>query len=81
MVCNSGDRTRRLLRRVSDLPLQQTDQLTEDITREVGMPLKLSRRIQVQGPASAWSRYAEIAESFNGARESGTRWLPKSRLA
>ena len=60
-----------LLRRVSDLLLQQTDQLSEDITREVGMPLKLSRRIQVQGPASAWSRYAEIAESFNGAREVG----------
>ena len=42
----------------------QADALAEAITREVGMPLKLSRRIQVQAPIAAWNAYADIADGF-----------------
>lgn len=53
-----------LLRKVPRALAQETDKLAEAITREVGMPLKLSRRIQVQGPVAAWNAYADMAEKF-----------------
>lgn len=54
----------KLLRRVAELLAAEADGLAEAITREVGMPLKLSRRIQVQAPTAAWNAYADMAERF-----------------
>lgn len=53
-----------LLRRVGEELAQEADALAELVTREVGMPLKLSKRIQVQGPIAAWGAYADIADGF-----------------
>lgn len=39
-------------------------ELAHDISREVGMPLKLSRRIQVDAPVAAWRAAAALAETF-----------------
>jgi len=52
------------VRRIGAELALQADALAEAITREVGMPLKLSRRIQVQGPIAAWNAYADIADGF-----------------
>lgn len=54
-----------LLRKVGDALNSDIDELAEAITREVGMPLKLSKRIQVQAPVAAWSAYADMAERFD----------------
>lgn len=53
-----------LLRKVAELLAGEADGLAESITREVGMPLKLSRRIQVQAPIAAWQAYADMADGF-----------------
>lgn len=53
-----------LLRRVAELLGEDADRLATAITAEVGMPLKLSRRIQVQAPVTAWKLYADWAECF-----------------
>jgi len=53
-----------LLEKVGAALASQVDTLAPDITREVGMPLKLSRRLQVQAPAAAWQAYAGIARQF-----------------
>jgi acyl-CoA reductase-like NAD-dependent aldehyde dehydrogenase len=53
-----------MLRKVGVALAEETDTLAEAITREVGMPLKLSKRIQVQAPIGAWSVYADMAEEF-----------------
>ncbi|HET8745866.1 MAG TPA: aldehyde dehydrogenase family protein [Ramlibacter sp.] len=52
------------LRRIAAELSAQADALAEAITREVGMPLKLARRIQVQAPIAAWSAYADIADGL-----------------
>lgn len=52
------------LRRIAAELSDHADALAEAITREVGMPLKLSRRIQVQAPIAAWGAYADIADGF-----------------
>jgi len=49
------------LRAVADQLEARTEVLTAGITAEVGMPLKLSRRIQVQGPTQAWRATADLA--------------------
>lgn len=46
-------------------------QLAHDISREVGMPLKLSRRIQVDAPIAAWRATAALAETFRFVRDVG----------
>lgn len=40
-------------------------ELAHAISREVGMPLKLARRIQVDAPIAAWRATAALAESFH----------------
>ncbi|WDD94044.1 aldehyde dehydrogenase family protein [Burkholderia sp. FERM BP-3421] len=42
----------------------RADELAQLITGEVGMPIKLSRAIQVGGPIHAWGTYAKLAETF-----------------
>jgi acyl-CoA reductase-like NAD-dependent aldehyde dehydrogenase len=54
-----------LLRKVGEALAQETDTLAEAITREVGMPLKLSKRIQVQAPVAAWFAYADMGDNFS----------------
>lgn len=43
---------------------ERAEALTDTITAEVGMPRKLTRRVQVDGPLAAWAFYAGQAQSF-----------------
>jgi len=52
------------VRRVATALREQADALTTAISREVGMPRKLTARIQVGAPLSAWDMYANLAEGF-----------------
>lgn len=52
------------LRRIADELRRRADALAMAIATEVGMPLKLARKIQVDGPIASWSAYAKVAESF-----------------
>jgi betaine-aldehyde dehydrogenase len=49
----------------------RTDELATAIAREVGMPLKLARAIQVGGPVWNWSNAAKIARAFEWEKKVG----------
>jgi acyl-CoA reductase-like NAD-dependent aldehyde dehydrogenase len=53
-----------LIEKVGEELLNRTESLARDVTREVGMPLKLSSRIQIQAPAAAWATYANLVREF-----------------
>jgi aldehyde dehydrogenase (NAD+)/betaine-aldehyde dehydrogenase len=60
-----------VLRAVADA-LELTGQaLAQQISREVGMPLKLAQRIQVDAPVAAWRATAALAGTFAFEREVG----------
>ncbi|SPD64733.1 3-succinoylsemialdehyde-pyridine dehydrogenase [Cupriavidus taiwanensis] len=52
------------LARIAEALAERADELAQAITREVGMPRKLSRRIQVDAPIRAWRRQAELAATL-----------------
>lgn len=49
------------VRGIADQLEERVEQLARGITAEVGMPLKLSQRIQVQAPLLAWRATADLA--------------------
>ncbi|EJN22754.1 NAD-dependent aldehyde dehydrogenase [Pseudomonas sp. GM78] len=49
------------LRGIANQLEEQVDQLAQGVAAEVGMPLKLSQRIQVQAPILAWRATADLA--------------------
>jgi acyl-CoA reductase-like NAD-dependent aldehyde dehydrogenase len=52
------------IRKVAARLRTRADELTDGISREVGMPRKLAARIQVDAPISAWDMYADLAAEF-----------------
>jgi acyl-CoA reductase-like NAD-dependent aldehyde dehydrogenase len=42
----------------------RTEELALTIAREVGMPLKMARAVQVGGPAWHWGNFAKVARAF-----------------
>lgn len=52
------------LRRIAENLKARTDELAALIAGEVGMPLKLSRAIQVGSPVYNWNAYAKLAGEF-----------------
>ncbi|MDN7607555.1 aldehyde dehydrogenase family protein [Burkholderia multivorans] len=52
------------LRRIAERLQARHEELVQSIVGEVGMPIKLSRAIQVGGPIYNWNAYAKLAESF-----------------
>ena len=42
----------------------RTDELATAIAREVGMPLKMARAVQVGGPTWHWGNFAKVARAF-----------------
>ncbi|KVE91704.1 aldehyde dehydrogenase family protein [Burkholderia vietnamiensis] len=52
------------LRRIVERVQSRSEELAQSITGEVGMPIKLSRAIQVGAPVYNWKAYAKLAESF-----------------
>lgn len=64
-----------LIQRVADLLLAKSDLLAEMITSEVGMPLKLSKMIQVGNAIGSWKNYAQIAREFKYEESVGNSLL------
>lgn len=52
------------LRKIAAGLKARTDELATIITGETGMPIKLSRPVQVGGPVYHWEQYAALVESF-----------------
>ena len=49
----------------------RTEDLALAIAREVGMPLKMARAIQVGGPAWHWGNFAKVARNFEWEKKVG----------
>lgn len=49
----------------------RTEDLALAIAREVGMPLKMARAVQVGGPAWHWGNFARVARSFEWEKKVG----------
>ena len=64
-----------LIDRVAELLLSKSDLFAETITSEVGMPLKLSKLIQVGNAISSWKHYAQIARDFKYEESVGNSLL------
>jgi len=64
-----------LIDRVAELLLAKSDLFAETITSEVGMPLKLSKLIQVGNAISSWKHYAQIARDFKHEESVGNSLL------
>ncbi|NDG15689.1 MAG: aldehyde dehydrogenase family protein, partial [Betaproteobacteria bacterium] len=43
----------------------RTDEMATAIAREVGMPIKLAKMVQVGGPVFNWGNAAKVARAFN----------------
>lgn len=59
------------VRRIADELSKQQEELARSITQEVGMPLTLSARIQVDAPIEAWRQYARAAQHFEFTSQIG----------
>ena len=60
-----------LLRAIADALALRSEALAHAISREVGMPLKLARRIQVDAPIAAWRQTASVGEGMRFEEEIG----------
>ena len=49
----------------------RTEELALAIAREVGMPLKMARAVQVGGPAWHWGNFAKVARQFEWEKKVG----------
>ena len=49
----------------------RADELAMAIAREVGMPIKMAKAIQVGGPAWHWGNFAKVARGFEWERKVG----------
>ncbi|WP_323118697.1 aldehyde dehydrogenase family protein [Burkholderia alba] len=52
------------LRKITEQLKTRGEELAQLITGEVGMPIRLSRAIQVAGPIYNWGAYAKLADTF-----------------
>ena len=59
------------LQAIADALEAVSAELAREISREVGMPLKLAQRIQVDAPVAAWRATAALAEDFSFERSVG----------
>ncbi len=60
------------LRRISTELAARADAIAMVIATEVGMPLKLARRVQTDGPVANWAAYAKVTESFEFEKRVGS---------
>jgi acyl-CoA reductase-like NAD-dependent aldehyde dehydrogenase len=49
----------------------RSDEMATAIAREVGMPLKMSKAVQVGGPTWQWGNFAKVARSFEWEKKVG----------
>ena len=60
------------LRKVSAELAVRADEIAMAIATEVGMPLKLARMVQTDGPVANWAAYAKVAEGFEFEKRVGS---------
>lgn len=58
----------------------RTDELALTIAREVGMPLKMARAVQVGGPAWHWSNFAKVARNFQWEKTVGNSLVVREAI-
>ena len=58
----------------------RTDELANAIAREVGMPLKMAKAIQVGGPAWHWGNFAKVARSFEWEKKVGNSMVVREPI-
>jgi betaine-aldehyde dehydrogenase len=58
----------------------RSDDLAMAITREVGMPLKAARAIQVGGPAWHWGNFAKVARQFEWEKKVGNSLVVREAI-
>jgi len=58
----------------------RTEDLAVAIAREVGMPLKMARAVQVGGPAWHWSNFAKVARQFEWEKTVGNSLVVREAI-
>ena len=58
----------------------RTDELAMVIAREVGMPLKMARAVQVSGPAWHWGNFAKVARNFEWEKTVGNSLIVREPI-
>ncbi len=58
----------------------RTDEMALAIAREVGMPLKMARAVQVGGPTWHWANFAKIARSFEWEKKVGNSLVVREAI-
>jgi acyl-CoA reductase-like NAD-dependent aldehyde dehydrogenase len=66
-----GEERAKFLRRVKDGLEARRPELADITAREVGMPIKLSDRIQIGAPIGSFANAAQLAESYQWETEGG----------
>lgn len=58
----------------------RTEDLAVAIAREVGMPLKMARAVQVGGPAWHWANFAKVARQFEWEKTVGNSLVVREAI-
>ncbi len=58
----------------------RTEDLAMAIAREVGMPLKMARAVQVGGPAWHWGNFAKVARQFEWEKQVGNSLVVREAI-
>ncbi|MDO9404253.1 MAG: aldehyde dehydrogenase family protein [Polaromonas sp.] len=58
----------------------RTDELATAIAREVGMPLKMARAVQVGGPTWHWGNFAKVARGFEWEKKVGNSLVVREAI-
>ncbi|MES2913112.1 MAG: aldehyde dehydrogenase family protein [Pseudomonadota bacterium] len=58
----------------------RTEELAVAISREVGMPLKMARAVQVGGPAWHWGNFAKVARNFEWEKKVGNSLVVREAI-
>jgi betaine-aldehyde dehydrogenase len=69
------------LQKISDGLKARADEIARTISQEVGMPMKMSARIQAGLPIAGFGNYARLAREFKFEERSEIRWSCASRSA
>ena len=58
----------------------RTDEIALAIAREVGMPLKMARAVQVGGPTWHWGNFAKVARNFEWDKKVGNSLVVREAI-
>ena len=58
----------------------RTDEMALAIAREVGMPLKMARAVQVGGPTWHWGNFAKVARNFEWEKKVGNSLVVREAI-